>query len=314
MADAGSVMTVRGPVAPSSLGITHSHEHVMWDYWRMIRSYDVIFDDEGVATDEVRWFAEAGGGGLVDCTCTGLGPKPKALQRISQATGVSIMLGCGWYREPVYVSEVYDKTSAQLADILIRHLTEGFDGTDVRAGFIGEIGTERGHITAHEERVFRAASRASRATGAPIWTHTTHFGELALEQIDLLEDAGVDPSMIVVNHLGDREDTSGLLAIARRGVYLSIDNIGYVGEGYPRDDVRVRSVLALMEAGFADRIMLGTDVGTRAALKTYGGRGFAWLIEKFIPRLVAAGLSQPEIDALTTHNVSAALTLRDPTA
>ena len=76
MSDAGTVMTVCGPVAPSSLGITHSHEHVMWDYWRMIRTYDVIFDDETVAADEVRWFAEAGGGALVDCTCTGLGPDP----------------------------------------------------------------------------------------------------------------------------------------------------------------------------------------------------------------------------------------------
>ena len=208
------------------------------------------------------------------------------------------------------MSDVYEKTSAELGDILVTHLTEGIDGTDIRAGFIGEIGTERGHITAHEERVFRAAARASVATGAPIWTHTTHFGELAVEQIDLLEDAGVDPSTIVVNHLGDREDTSGLLEIAKRGVYLSIDNIGYTGEGYPSDDVRVRSVMALAEAGYLDKTVLGTDIGTRAALRSYGGRGFAWLIENFVPRLRASGLNQSAIDALTTDNVASALTIR----
>ena len=57
-----SVMTVTGPVAPDTLGIAHSHEHVLWDYFRMIRSYEVIFDDETVATSEVHLFAHAGGG------------------------------------------------------------------------------------------------------------------------------------------------------------------------------------------------------------------------------------------------------------
>ena len=217
------------------------------------------------------------------------------------------MLGCGWYREPVYTQEVDQKTSLELAEIMVRQLTEGFEDTDIKAGFIGEIGTERGHITAREERVFRAAAKASVHTGAAIWTHTTHFGELAQEQIDLLEDEGVAPERIVVNHLGDREDTEHLLRIARRGVYVSIDNIGYQSEGYPSDDVRLRSILTLIDEGFGDRVMLGTDIGTRSALKAYGGRGFAWLIESFIPQLQAAGVSQDHIDAATIHNVARAL-------
>lgn len=304
----GQVMTVTGAVAPTELGITHSHEHIMWDYFEMIRSYDVIFDDENVARAEVQLFKDAGGGCLVDCTNTGLNPNPNALQRISRATGVKIVLGCGWYREPVYVRDVTEKTSSELAAILVRHITEGFDGSDVRAGFIGEIGTERGHFTPREERVFRAAAIASNETGAPIWTHTTHFGELAHEQIDLLEECGVDPAHVVVNHLGDREDTDHVLAIARRGVYMSIDNIGYRGEGYPDDRVRLRNVEALVAAGFEDKIVLGTDIGTRSALKTYGGRGFAWLIESFIPQLRDLGLSAEQIDKLTIHNVARALT------
>ncbi len=304
----GLVMTVTGAVSPCELGITHSHEHVMWDYFEMIRSYDVIFDDENVARAEVQLFKDAGGGCLVDCTTTGLNPNPNALKRISTDTGVAIILGCGWYREPVYVSDVTEKTSRELGAILVRHIMEGFDDSDVRAGFIGEIGTERGHITPREERVFRAAAIASNETGAPIWTHTTHFGELALEQIDLLEEYGVDPARVVVNHLGDREDTEHVLAIARRGVYMSIDNIGYQGDGYPGDGVRLRNIEARIEAGFEDRIVLGTDIGTRGALKTYGGRGFAWLIESFIPQMREVGLSESQIDKLTIHNVARALT------
>ncbi len=158
--------------------------------------------------------------------------------------------------------------------------------------------------------MFRAAAYASTRTGAPIWTHTTHFGELAQEQIDLLEECGVNPESIVVNHLGDREDTDHLLAIAGRGVYMSIDNIGYVGEGYPSDEVRFRSIEALVAAGYEDRIVLGTDVGTRGALKAYGGRGFAWLIESFIPMMRARGFSAELVEKLTVHNVAHALTFK----
>ncbi|MGG7510684.1 phosphotriesterase family protein [Plantibacter sp. YIM 135249] len=289
------------------LGITHSHEHILWDYFDLIMSYDVIFDDELVATDEVGLFAAAGGGTLVDCTTTGLGPRPEALRRISERTGVNIVLGCGWYREKVYHREVFERTSSELGNILIRHLTEGFDGTDVRAGFIGEIGTERGSISPAEERVFRAAAKASLATGAAILTHTTHFGELALEQIDLLEESGVQPDRIVVSHLGDREDAAHLLRIADRGVYLSIDNIGYENDGYPSDDVRLRNISTLIKHGHADRIVLGTDIATRSALATYGGRGYAWLIEDFIPKMRAAGISDAHIEAATTSNIASAL-------
>ena len=164
----GQVVTVTGVVAPSELGITHSHEHVLFDYFAHNHSYDMIFDDENVARAEVQMFKDAGGGSLVDCTTTGLSPNPDALRRISRETGVKVILGCGWYREHVYTSVVAENTSRELADILVRHITEGFEGTDVRAGFIGEIATERFHITPAEERVFRAAAYASKETGAPM--------------------------------------------------------------------------------------------------------------------------------------------------
>ena len=130
----------------------------------------------------------------------------------------------------------------------------------MRAGFIGEIGTERGQRPGE-----RGAGLPGRGPSQcperahPIWTHTTHFGELALDQIDILERAGVSPDQIVISHLGDLEDTSRIMAIARRGAYLSIDNIGYTGEGYPNDDIRLASVRALLEAGYGDEVALGTE-------------------------------------------------------
>src|SRR5438094_9077312 len=174
----------------------------------------------------------------MDCTSGGLGRNPGALRRISKATGVHVVMGAAWYREEVYPPLVRELDTNSLANRIAEELSVGVDGTDVRAGVIGEIGTERKFITPSQERVFRAAARAQRRTGVAIVTHTTHFGELALEQIALLREEGVAPNRIVISHLGDSFDTRRLLAIAGVGVYLSVDNIGYKGDGYPGDDVR----------------------------------------------------------------------------
>jgi phosphotriesterase-related protein len=305
-----SVMTVRGPVPTAQLGVTHSHEHVLWDYWDLINSYDCVFDDETIATAELVRFREAGGGSLVDCSTVGIRTDVSALRRISEASGVNVILGCGWYRERVYPREVFELTSTQLADALIRELTDGIDATGVRAGLIGEIGTERRAVSPAEERVFRAAAYAHRATGVAVLTHTTHFGDLALAQIDLLADAGVAPDRIIVSHLGDRPDPTLLLAIAQRGVYLSIDNIGYQQPGYPADPVRAANVAKLIQAGYGNRIVLGTDIGTKSALATFGGHGYDWLLSSFVPLLREHGVGDDDIQRVTVTNIAEALAPR----
>ena len=81
-------------------------------------------------------------------------------------------------------------------------------------------------VTPAEERVFRAAARAQRAVGVSITTHTTHFGDLALEQVDLLLDEGVTPERIIIGHLGERRDARDVLEVARTGVFVQIDHVG----------------------------------------------------------------------------------------
>src|SRR4029079_1232163 len=155
-------------------------------YGETSADYAWIIDDPTVAIDELTRFRDAGGGAICDPTNIGLGRDPAALRAISEASGVHIVMGAGWYRERVYPAEIATTSATALAASLVHELVDGVGTTGIRAGFIGEIGTGRGAITPAEERVFRAAARAHRATGAPIMTHTTHFGELALEQLDLL--------------------------------------------------------------------------------------------------------------------------------
>ena len=297
-----AIMTVRGPIAAEEAGYTLSHEHLLRDLWPIVRSYDGILDDERLAAEELELYRQAGGRTIIDVTSGGLGRNPAALRRISEVSGLHIVMGAGWYREDVYPRFVFELDTNALAARIIDELTQGVDGTNVRAGVIGEIGTERKFITPAQERVFRAAARAHRHTGAPIVTHTTHFGELALEQIALLREEGVDPERIAISHLGDRYDPAPLVAIARQGVYLGIDNIGYRGDGYPGDEVRARNVRLLIAEGHLDQMLLSGDVCMKSHLHAYGGKGYDHVPRCFLPLIRTHRVSDEEIHAMTVVN------------
>jgi predicted metal-dependent phosphotriesterase family hydrolase len=188
-----------------------------------------------------------------------------------------------------------------LADRLVRELTVGVDGSDIRAGFIGEIGTERGHVSPAQERVFRAAARAHRRTGCPILTHTTHFGELALEQLDLLGEEGVSPERVIVSHLGDRVGIKSLLPIARRGAWLNIDNLGFVS-GYAPLEVRADNVAALCSEGLARQVMLSNDLCLIDQMSAFGGPGYDNVIRTFVPLLRERGVAETDIQTLLVAN------------
>lgn len=299
-----AIMTVRGPITAEQAGPILSHEHVLCDLWPFTKSYDGILDDHELAIRELQAFARAAGGGtLVDATSSGLGRDPRGLRRISEESGVHIVMGAGWYREEVYPRLIVELGTNELADRIVEELTVGVDGTGIRAGMIGEIGTERKHITPAQERVFRAAGRAHARTNAAILTHTTHFGELAVEQIALLAEERVPPGRIVISHLGDRPGRGDmLLAIARTGVFLSVDNIGYEGAGYPGDAVRVRNIRTLIDEGHLDQILLGGDVCMKSHLHAYGGKGYDHVHSTFLPLLAAAGVTPEQIHRMTVVN------------
>jgi len=305
-------MTVCGPIAAVEAGYTLSHEHLLCDLWPFLRSYDGILDDEKLAADEISDYRRAGGRTIIDVTSGGLGRNPGALRRISKATGVHVVMGAAWYREEVYPPLVRELDTNSLADRIVEELTVGVEGTDVRAGVIGEIGTERKFITPSQERVFRASARAQRRTGVTIVTHTTHFGELALEQIALLREEGVSPDRIMISHLGDRHDFDPLLAIAREGVFLSIDNIGYLGQGYPTDEVRATNVCRLITEGHLTQIVLGGDVCLKQHLLAHGGKGYAHVQRIFLPLLAKHGVSPDAIHQMTVVNPARLLDVAPP--
>ncbi len=307
----GTVMTVLGEIAPEQMGNTLTHDHLLLDAWGLRNLYEVILDDEELAIQELAAFAAAGGGTVCDPTNIGLGRDPEALARLSRATGVNIVMGAGWYREVVYPDYIATTSTEELARFLVREILEGVDGTGIRPGFIGEIGTERGQISPAQERVFRAAARAHVRTGIPILTHTTHWGELAIEQLDLLAEEGVPADAVIVSHLGDRRTIDSLLPIAERGAWLNVDNLAFVA-GYAPLSFRADNVAELCRRGLAGQVMLSNDICELGQLHAYGGVGYDNVITNFVPMLRERGVSDEDIHRMTVESPGRAFAFRAP--
>ncbi len=299
------VHTVRGPIAPDALGITLMHEHTFVDLWEWggRLGYDAIVDDAQLLTEELGVYRDAGGSGFVDLTTADKGRNPAGLCRLAETTGLHMVMGAGWYRERIYPREVYELSANELAGRLVAEFADGVGDTGVRPGIIGEIGTERFRITPAEERVFRAAARAQKATGAPISTHTTHFGDLALEQVALLTEEGVRADRIVIGHLGERRGVDDVLAVARTGVSVQIDHVGRrATSGAQPERQRAKNVVAVVRAGHLDQVLLSQDICTNSNLHWNGGQGYDYLLRTFVPLLREEGLTESEVRTILVEN------------
>src|SRR5262249_17524650 len=156
----------------------------------------------------------AGGRGLVDLTLDGVGRDPAWLQGIARASGLHVIMGCGWYRDAYYPPEarINRRSVEDLADELVREATDGVGEAAVRPGIIGGIGTDKPWVSPAEERVHRAAARASRRTGLAVTTHGV-LSPVGLDQLRILEDAGADPTRVVIGHADSWPHLDHYLAI-----------------------------------------------------------------------------------------------------
>jgi phosphotriesterase-related protein len=310
---AGQVETVRGPIDSSEIGFALPHEHTQislwhvpnrWDYWELTR-------DEPTILSELELFRQAGGATLVDLTLPGVGRDPLWLRRISEASALNIVMGCGWYRGAYYPLEaLIDRRSVDdLADELVGEATEGIDGSGIRPGIIGEIGTDKPWLTAQEERVHRAAARASRRTGLAITTHAV-MSDVGLRQLQVFDEEGVDLSRVVIGHADSYPSLDYYLAIIGRGASVEFDFLGMSFTPQERHgEGRIVELLCeLLARGHVDRILLSQDVCHNSQLKRYQGNGYVYLAETFLPRLRAAGVSDAEIETLTRANPTRLLT------
>lgn len=347
---AGKVLTVRGPVDPETLGPTLMHEHIFIDFQsprprpqrptttgtvptmdsliEMSRMYSLRYG-MGVAgasflgdfeemRSEVLEFKKLGGGTIVDVSSLGLGRDPKALFEMSNVTGLSLVMGSSWYTRNYHPLDMDQRSVDELAEMIVRDITEGVDGTGIRSGIIGEVGIDGGPLTPNEIKVTRASARAARITGAPITFHAGGVDEERLVTIDAVLSEGVRPDKIIMGHSGALTPRMDLVRkILAKGVYLQIDWLGVINGpagvlGNRSDRTIARAIAELVQEGYADRILLSHDICTKAQLRKYGGTGFAYVLEYFVPELRREGLGEEVIRKIIIENPRRALTFVEP--
>jgi predicted metal-dependent phosphotriesterase family hydrolase len=297
------VMTVGGPIAPGELGIVLPHEHILLNAVRW--DAGLWIDDVDLAIAEVALFRDLGGTTIVDVTSGGLGRNPAGLFRVSEATGVNIVMGAGWYHEGCYPQEIWRKTTNQLADEIVRDLTEGVEGTGIRAGIIGEVGCRGDYVTPAEERVLRAAARAHHQTGRSIITHGD-FSPIGLAQLDIFEDEGVDLSRVIVSHCDSCSDPAYHTAVAARGAFVEFDLVR--GNSRWETERHIRWIRRLADQGYLDQVLISHDVCKLAHLSAYGGFGYGYLLREFERQLAEAGFDEAARRKLFRTNPLRALT------
>jgi len=270
---------------------------------------NLILDDPETEARELLRFKALGGKTIVEMTNRGLSPKPLALRDLSTKLGLNIIAGCGHYLAQTHPPDVANKSVDQLAEDIIGDIRLGIDGTDVRPGIIGEIGTSH-PLFESEKKALRAAARAHKATELAVSVHMAWRGKHALEVLNILKSEGMDPAKIIIDHMDDMENVSFEYqkAVAEQGAYIELDSFGqenYVDSDnfiHPRDVERVAAVVRLIDSGYLDRILISQDVYLKMYLRTYGGYGYDHIIRTIVPMLRRQGVTDSEIHRIMVDN------------
>ncbi len=253
----------------------------------------------------------------IDLSLPAIGRDVRGLAQISEATGINIIAGCGYYVHTAHPPEIENMTASDVADVLIRDLTEGIDGTEIRAGVIGEIGTWN-PIQPNEEKVLRGAAKAHLATGAPVIVHTYLFAKWGPRVLDILVEEGMSAERVALAHVDSIvNDLDYHRAMADRGAYIEYDLFGAEGTNedwrdqergqrlippIPCDMERILAVKQLIDAGYGDRLLASQDVCMKVSLTSYGGYGYAHILESVVPLMRDVGISDAAIRDLIEGN------------
>lgn len=348
--DTGTVMTVTGPMPVEALGVTLMHEHILNDvscWWHrpaeperapladgpvrpeilwhlrqdpFVNRHNLALDDEAAALGELALLRAAGGASVVDPTCRGIGRDPAALRRISEASGLCVVMGAGYYLETSHPPELARMSVEAIAEEIEAEAADGVAGTGVRIGLIGEIGVS-GEFTAAETRSLRGAARASARTGLPLMVHLPGWFRHGHKVLDIAAEENADLAHTVLCHMNPSfADRDYQTSLAARGAFLEYDMMGmdyfYADQGVqcPADHQTAAAIKGLIDDGFGRAVLVSQDVFLKMMLTRYGGNGYAHVLTHVLPLLARLGVDRADRDRLMVANPRAVFSSEHRTA
>ena len=308
----GIVNTVLGPIDSSELGVTLSHEHIATGSAGMHRTYPQFFDRETVIRDAVAALKEAHAEGIrsyIEPTTFDMGRDIELIQEVSRLSGVHIVAATGSHQA---IPRVFRTASPDaIAPLFIKEVEEGIEDTGVKAGII-KSASDRGGVTDLEETVLRAVARASKHTGAPVFTHTWSPDRVGEQQVRILQDEGMDMSRVYIGHSNDTRDVDYIVGLLETGVWVGLDRFpGGRFPGVPLWQERTQIVKRLIDEGWGGRIMLGHDYSLPSGQPTpemreqrakYQPEGYSFISRHVLPYLKELGVTGDAIQQIMVEN------------
>ncbi len=130
---------------------------------------------------------------------------------------------------------------------------------------------------------------------------------MGLEQIAVFQEEGVDPARVAIGHVDRKQEYDYHRALLDTGAYVIYDHISK--EKYAPDRDRVATLKRLIEEGYGDRIMLSGDFGRSSYWTSNGGGpGLTYILWRFVPWLIAEGVSKDAVWAMLIDNPARFLT------
>lgn len=307
-----TINTVTGPIPAAELGTVLPHEHVFLlneDYrLNFLPDWD---EDAQVAraADLLRQVKARGIDTLLDVSVAGMGRNVERIRRVAEQTDLNVLVTTGYFTYhdlPLQLHYTGPGLGFDVPDPMIktfvRDLTEGIGHTGIKAAAL-MCAIEAEGLSAGVERIMRAVGQAAVATGAPVIVHTNPHTESGLVAQRVLSEEGVDLTRVMIAHSGDTANLDYLRHLADAGSILGMDRFG-VDVLLPHD-VRVATVVALVEGGYADRITLSQSAASFSdwfddAKKQEVAPDWTYfnLVDRVIPALTERGVSEADLTTM----------------
>ncbi len=314
------VNTVLGPIAAEELGFVAIHEHIGYGmpgseldpkWWK---SPEQQYDE---TVPKLRSFHEYGGGTFVDATGICNGRDVDYYRSLSAKTGVHIIASTGFVGGDTALPFFARASVEYLTAQFIHEITVGIGTSAGRAGII-KVGVSRGgRMTDLDKRIYRAAARASLATGVPVLTHLAIDAENA---VAIFREEGLPLDRVLFGHVDDgvNAEKTRDTWIAEQGGRVGFDTFGYETElpdppfwARPRKE-RLGHFLRFIGQGHLSKVLASADANC-SPLGWPGVEGHTvnYLFEDLIPDLRAAGLDDATITTIFVDNPARFLAIQN---
>ena len=305
------VNTVKGVIDSGDMGFTLMHEHLANSSAGLPQVFPELMDSSLARDAGARALDEAYSEGIrsyVDVTTMDLGRDMPLIASIAESSKVNVILATGlWLDIPRAI--INGVAVDQLAESFIKEIEIGIEGTSIKAGIIKVATSEEG-VTAGNELVLRAASRAAIRTGVPISTHTAAIERVGNDQVKIFEDEGVDLTKVYIGHSNDTDDIDYLVGLAEKGCVVGLDRYpgGFRGGFRVGLDWEDRTLVAtkLIELGYQNKITLSHDFpitfmrlpDQELARQQQNPDGICFINRIVLPRLRQLGVQDSAIETM----------------